>query len=522
MGLNQLPEEGMWESTKRASFIQNKIRRLPDRMVGCSQLSTLHLQSNPLKEILEGFFTGLQALRVLNLSETSIRSLPLSLTELRQLRAIFLRDCTFLSELPPMGRLTELQTLDLSGTQISELPSEIGQLDKLKQLYLSRTLNLERIKAGTVSRLSILEVFDVSLSAYIWDVKQKADEGRSTIEELSSLRFLSVLYIRIHSIACLALDFSWLKWLRRFHICIGPRTYVSKYSPMWNNERSTIMSGVDLSGKGADVLLSSTTALVLGSCKGLNSISGLVQKSNFNLATLKLVRIADCRGITSVIKGEDVHGSILPNLEELDLVWLGNLTCIWEGVVPNGKSLRKLRALRVGGCPLTSLIAYDLLPQLENLEKIKVSSCYNMWAIFEEKEVEVTKLNGESLGKLRTTKVDNCKPLKSLISYDLLQQLKNLEEIKVRDCSQMEEIVTTKEVADGQASDIIREEGNAIPRLGILKLFSLKELIHVCKEALPWQHIEVSDCPMLQKDSQSVARPSFLEDIHRFLIPNGE
>ncbi|XP_058071110.1 probable disease resistance protein At4g27220 [Magnolia sinica] len=496
MGLNQLPEEGMWESTKRASFIQNKIRRLPDRMVGCSKLSTLHLQSNPVKEILEGFFTGLQALTVLNLSETFIKSLPLSLTELRQL-----------PELPPMGQLTELQTLDLSGTQISELPSEIGQLDKLKQLNLSRTLNLESIKAGRVSRLSSLEVFDVSLSAYTWDVEQKADEGRSTIEELSFLRFLSVLYIRIHSIACLALDFSWLKRLRRFHICIGPRTYVSEYSPMWNNERSIIMSGVDLSGEGADVLLSSTSALVLGSCKGLNSISGLVQNSNFNLATLQSVRIEGFRGITSVIKGEDVQGSILPNLEELDLHSLGNLTCIWEGVVPNGESLRKLRALRVGGCPLSSLIAYDLLPQLENLEEIKVSSCYNMRAIFEEKEaVEVTKLNGESLGKLRTIKVDHCVLLKSLISYDLLRQLKNLEEIEVRNCSQMEEIITTEEVADGQASDIIKEEGNAIPRLGILKLFSLK----------------VSDCPLLQKDSQSVAHPRFLEDRRRFLFPNGE
>ncbi|XP_058071105.1 disease resistance protein At4g27190-like [Magnolia sinica] len=280
-------------------------------------------------------------------------------------------------ELPPKGQLTELQTLDLSGTQISELPSEIGQLDKLKQLYLPRTLNLESIKASTVSRLSSLEVFDVSLSAYTWDVEQKADEGRSTIEELPSLRFLSVLYIRIHSIACLALDFSWLKRLRRFH--------------------------------------------------------------------------------------------------------------------------------------------------LENLEEIKVRSCYNMRAIFEEKEeAEVTKLNGESLGKLRTIKVDDCELLTSLISYNLLHQLKNLEEIEVRNCSQMEEIITTKEVADGQASDIIREEGNAIPRLGILKLFSLKELIHVCKEALHWQHIEVSDCPMLQKDSQFVARPRFLEDLHRLSIPNGE
>ncbi|XP_058071095.1 disease resistance protein At4g27190-like [Magnolia sinica] len=132
--------------------------------------------------------------------------------------------CNFSKRLHFSSRVTANGTthgtpkLDLSGTQISELPSEIGQLDKLKQLYLSRTRNLERIKAGTVSRLSSLEVFEVSLSAYTWDVEQKADEGRSTIEELSSLRFLSVLYIRIHSIACLALDFSWLKRLRRFHM----------------------------------------------------------------------------------------------------------------------------------------------------------------------------------------------------------------------------------------------------------------------------------------------------------------
>uniref|UniRef100_A0A2N9F406 NB-ARC domain-containing protein n=1 Tax=Fagus sylvatica TaxID=28930 RepID=A0A2N9F406_FAGSY len=53
---------------------------------------------------------------VLNLSDTSIQSLPLSLLQLGDLCALLLRDCTALEELPPLGVFSRLQMLDLRRT----------------------------------------------------------------------------------------------------------------------------------------------------------------------------------------------------------------------------------------------------------------------------------------------------------------------------------------------------------------------------------------------------------------------
>lgn len=94
MGLSQIPEAGKWKSPKRVSFMNNRITVLPDSMTQCSVVSTLLLQDNSIERVPEGFLLGFQALRVLNLSETRIRTiLHLSLNQLSDLRALLLAEC---------------------------------------------------------------------------------------------------------------------------------------------------------------------------------------------------------------------------------------------------------------------------------------------------------------------------------------------------------------------------------------------------------------------------------------------
>jgi disease resistance protein RPS2 len=110
-------------SLKRVSFMKNNITRLPDCVIQCSEASTLLLQGNELLQTVpERFLQGFEALRVLNLSHTKIQSLPLSLLQLGDLRALNLRDCDYLEELPPLGGLSRLQILDLHFSGIRELP----------------------------------------------------------------------------------------------------------------------------------------------------------------------------------------------------------------------------------------------------------------------------------------------------------------------------------------------------------------------------------------------------------------
>ena len=141
------------DSLKRVSFMNNKITRLPDSMIQCSEASTLLLQNNrTLVTVPETFLQGFKALRVLNLSETDIRSLPQSLLQLNDLRALFLGSCRFLEELPPLGMLSKLQNLDLSYTRITELPREMETLSQLRQLNISNIHELKTIRPGIISR----------------------------------------------------------------------------------------------------------------------------------------------------------------------------------------------------------------------------------------------------------------------------------------------------------------------------------------------------------------------------------
>ena len=134
------------DSLKRVSFMNNKITRLPDSMIQCSEASTLLLQNNrTLVTVPETFLQGFKALRVLNLSETDIRSVPQSLLQLNDLRALFLGSCRFLEELPPLGMLSKLQNLDLSYTRITELPREMETLSQLRQLNISNIHELKTI-----------------------------------------------------------------------------------------------------------------------------------------------------------------------------------------------------------------------------------------------------------------------------------------------------------------------------------------------------------------------------------------
>ncbi|KAJ0100808.1 hypothetical protein Patl1_04365 [Pistacia atlantica] len=102
---------------------------------GCSAMCCSSKEI-PLHEFLIISFSEAKALRVLNLSSTFITSLP-PLIHLVELQALLLSNCYSLENLPSLGALYKLQELDLFGTQLRELPREMGNLSSLRELNLS-------------------------------------------------------------------------------------------------------------------------------------------------------------------------------------------------------------------------------------------------------------------------------------------------------------------------------------------------------------------------------------------------
>ncbi|KAJ4769377.1 Disease resistance protein (TIR-NBS-LRR class) family [Rhynchospora pubera] len=122
---------------------------------GCTDLS---------KFSLETLFPSLKNLRVIDLSYTSIEILPISLSEMTNLRFLSLKGCNKLRTLTldssstsnssPLGTLEHLEFLDLGGVSLDTIPDDVG-LSKSKLRYLD-------LSCPTVTSLSSLFFKDIS------------------------------------------------------------------------------------------------------------------------------------------------------------------------------------------------------------------------------------------------------------------------------------------------------------------------------------------------------------------------
>ncbi|PIA29065.1 hypothetical protein AQUCO_06300026v1 [Aquilegia coerulea] len=156
LGLMELPFNPEWARARKMSLMRNALQLLYVSPT-CPQLSTLLLNNNPISDIISPFFHKMLALKFLDLSYSLIIELPTSLSELTQLRVLFLHYCTHLKHIPCLEKLKKLRSLCLCGTSITELPQGMEGLVSLRSLDLSETTKLESIQVGLISSLVHLE-----------------------------------------------------------------------------------------------------------------------------------------------------------------------------------------------------------------------------------------------------------------------------------------------------------------------------------------------------------------------------
>jgi disease resistance protein RPS2 len=150
--LQQFPDIGI--DGKRISVLGNNINSLPAQELRCQKLVTLFLGKSELKEIPEAFLHGLTSLKVLDLGGTQLKSLPLSLWELKQLEFLNLSWTEIENLHGGTGNLYSLQFLYISHCiKLRSLPSQIGKLESLKYLDYSNCDNL-KVVPKEITRLS--------------------------------------------------------------------------------------------------------------------------------------------------------------------------------------------------------------------------------------------------------------------------------------------------------------------------------------------------------------------------------
>ncbi|XP_012066713.3 disease resistance protein RPS2, partial [Jatropha curcas] len=396
MGLTKPPKVEEWVKSKEIYLMDNQLFELPLNPV-CPKLEALFLgRNNKLRMISPSFFDHMPALQVLNLSRTSIKSLPESLFTLVNLRRLFLSHCDFIMNLSPkVGELKQLEVLDLSGTEIMCLPMEVGLLTKLTCLEVSffepssQKRSDKIIPYEVIPSLSQLQElnFDVSSEDRRWNACAEA-----VVAEISKLQNLNMLKLYFPGVKLL----SYLNCvddvemasplLSHFRFIVGQFVErvicrVPRDTEFELERYDKYLKYVNGEGIPEDIkrVLRHANAFFLDRH---STISKLSDFGYANMRKLKCCVAGQCNELQAIIDGNQIENESssdaivgFESLEYLHIYYMKNLRSICEGPV-NNHSFCMLKYFTLRTCPeLTTIFTPEFPVSFSNLEELTIHDC---------------------------------------------------------------------------------------------------------------------------------------------------
>jgi|GEM_PF-1799702 len=291
-----------------------------------SNLESLNLDENNLGEISETeefkALGSLKSLKVLNLRNNKLTSLPDTIGELRSLKQLYLSE-NQLTQLPEsIGQLSNLERLMVIKNELTSVPSSIGELKELRELTLSKN-KLETLDSG-VGSCSALEQLkldgnrlkglppEIGRLVNLRDLDVSDNELESIPEEIAELENLQELNLQSNKLTTLPSNFGNLSRLARLYIS--------------QNRITELPSSF---GKLAKL----ETLMAFGNA--LESVPETIGQ----LESLKVLNLA-----ANNIKTWESVGSHLKKLEEVNIGW--NLLKALPEDIENLEKLRKLNCVK--------------------------------------------------------------------------------------------------------------------------------------------------------------------------------
>eukprot|EP00268_Persea_americana_P006385 TRINITY_DN12311_c0_g2_i1.p1 TRINITY_DN12311_c0_g2~~TRINITY_DN12311_c0_g2_i1.p1 ORF type:complete len:1046 (-),score=169.37 TRINITY_DN12311_c0_g2_i1:774-3911(-) len=508
-GLRDQPKDENWvEEIERISLASNNLRVLSGQP-HCPKLLTMLLEENEeLDYISPYFFHNMHAIRVLNLSGTRIKSLPDSVSDLVNLRALLLAYCYDLVDIPSLLKLKELRVLNLKWTAIKELPPGMEGLINLRYLELSFTECLEMVRGGVIEKLSRLE--DLAMHGSLWKWEDTNSDGVGGISEIIGLRRLLNLTLIFKDLSAFLTYVRSAHWhvLQNFSFAIGGlKLHVA------GNRLEVVLGPCCSSGSdGSSLLLPNNTARF-----EIDNFNGVVVLSQFlpDASALKTCVINFSSNLKCIFA--DGKNSLLSSIETLELNYLPKFKALSNCAMPNG-AFACLKVLRISHCDkLRTVFSLESMQNLQNLEEVFVDSCGQI--------VEIITGKGKHCGvlpKLKFLRISSCPKLKALFSSHMLQGLEMLEQIIVYYCEGMEQMIAEEEEEgkkeeDGHDDGTCAIESNdvtgkaiALPMLRSLsltlpKLKCISNRVLICNSL---QSIKLESCVQLKNLPLSVENAS--------------
>ena len=423
-GLEEPPNHEEWKQASRISLMNNELCNLPEALE-CRDLLTLLLQRNKnLCAIPKFFFKSMCNLRVLDLHDTSIESLPSSLSALISLKGLYLNSCSNLVELPSqIKELVQLEVLDIRGTKISLV--QVRCLIWLKCLRISLSNfgigSHNQNQLGNVSRFVSLEEFSVVIDSS----KQSWDKIVETIAtEVASLEKLTSLQFCFPKVDCLEIFVTtspaWKKGsCLTFQFAVGDHDstcfQILKSFDYPSYNRLTLVNSEGVNPVISKVLME-THAFTLINHKGASRLSDFGTE---NMENMLVCLIERCDEMETIINGDVITKGVLECLEELRINNVLKLESIWEGPVHPG-SLTQLTTLTLTKCPeLKKIFSNGVIQQLLELQHLRIEECHQIEEII--MQSENIELESSSLPRLKTLVLLDLPRLRSIWVNDSLK-----------------------------------------------------------------------------------------------------
>ncbi|XP_010931107.1 disease resistance protein At4g27190 [Elaeis guineensis] len=417
LGVRDWPEGENWEACKRISLMNNDLQALPDRP-NCPRVATLLLNINPITTgIPSNFFQRMAALKVLDLSDTDIESLPLSLAHLTNLVTLRLDRCQKLQDITMVENLKKLEILGLQKCRVSVLPEEIGTLVNLKLLDISNCSAL-RIPPNLIPKLSRLEeLYMIGCNA-----------NRDLLAEIAFLKRLVRLHVYVRDAKNFSQDSLPVNaWENLSHFIVYNELDWFLLAAQY--QKNFYIKGISNSLNWAKVFLGKTEDLMFDDCQW--DIVNLVKLDEQNgFAGLKKLRITRCHRIACLLDTTQVAPSnAYGELEIINLWNLENLNGICQGPLP-ALSFGKIRILDIMLCKkLNNIMSCDLLQRVHcSLEELAIKHCDEPQVIFNFDGLQQGSIILPNLSKLTLQLLPNLTTIwTGVVSQGSLQKLSTLE-----------------------------------------------------------------------------------------------
>ncbi|KAH7834738.1 hypothetical protein Vadar_019124 [Vaccinium darrowii] len=452
--LGEPADEISWVDKNRISLGASELDKLPDSP-NCSMLSTLFLQANKGLEIIPpAFFNHMKKLRVLDLSDTGIKSLPSSPQILRKLKVLHLNNCKQLMELPSrINGIKDLEFLDIHGSGIYGIPSGIKKLKLLKHLWVSFGNGLS-FNYNMVSELSELEELFIDFEKLEQWTNEVVENIMKEVAKLKKFKKLRVCFpemivdvievapntvlINVPEAKTLLSYIQGSLWkevrkITSFQFFIGLENGGYCQHPNFACCKKYVKYCNGVVSNNPDPILK-----VLAEAEGFELVNhkDVKQLSDFVTATLNKIQgflIDSCDAIETIL---DTMGSkLLPNLEELFIQNLPVLKSIWKGPL-QPESLTKLTKLVVFNCQdLVKVFPPGVIKNLHQIQYLKFETCHGVKEIIPAVDAIVEEIIPEDFFDAMDEEI-----IPEVDAIENLPELPNLKELILLDMKQLSSI----------------------------------------------------------------------------------